>query len=378
MLWIHIGGRKTGSSTLQSFFKTNSAVLPSLGFQYPSAGLFGAAHHDLMDELRGRGTRKEGNTWAALAKSLEGPSVPAIVSSEMFEILTPEQIAKIPTFFPSDQKFTVLAVLRHPVSLLPSAYSQKTKTSANRLDFDGFFEASMAEGRVSIHQTLERWAEVFGWDAIRVRYLDRKTLYQGDLMADAVHLLAPSAAPEAVAQLERVPSLNISPGWKVVEMIRDYVNREFVDHQREGRNKEERAQRRKLKDALDRKVVVEIARELGTLEDKGLYMTRAQAERCMASFKEDAEKLNPLLVHDQIPVPADLDALGFRERSFLPGVSHISAEEREKFAVLLASYLEAHRVRTEERNALLLRRAERAKQREEKQQKGKGGAKKAA
>ena len=69
MLWIHIGLRKAGSSTLQSFLRTNQEALEPLGLRYPTLGLLGNAHHDLVSELKGRPPRKENYGWAALPKA---------------------------------------------------------------------------------------------------------------------------------------------------------------------------------------------------------------------------------------------------------------------------------------------------------------------
>jgi hypothetical protein len=124
---------------------------------------------------------------------------------------------------------------------------------------------------------------------------------------------------------------------------------------------------------------VEIAEQMGTLSDKGLYMTRAQAELSLARYKEDVEKINPKLTQDQIPAPLGLDASGFKERSFLPEASHVPAEQRVEFGGLLAEHVAAGRVHTEERKALLQRRREKVKKREKREKReGKLGKKKAA
>ena len=299
---------------------------------------------------------------------MEGDAKTTFVSSEMFEPLSLKAIQKIPAYFPADQKFTILAVMRSPVDLLPSIYSQRTKTGTNRLDFDQYFDQVLSTERISIYETLEAWAQVFGWDALRVRYLDRTHLHQGDLISDVLQLLLPQADPARLAALERVSTQNTSPGWKLVEMLRDNFNRLLPEREKGEYSKEERAERLLLKESLNRQVMLEIDQKMGGMSERGLYMTRPQAELSLARYKEDVARINPKLVWDQIPTPLELDESGFKERIFLPDASHVSAEQREQFAGLLAQYVQAGRERAEERKAVLQRRQEKAQKREKKRE----------
>jgi len=349
MLYIHIGLRKAGSSTIQHFFKKNQVALGPLGLVYPKSGLVGAAHHALYEDLKKNpvGVRPEG--WAALAEEIKGDPRATLVSSEMFEVLKIEHIRKIPLYFPADQKFKIIVVLRNPLDLIPSIYSQATKFGSNVLDFDTFFTTLAQKGRLVNLPMVRTWAQVFGWESIEVRLLESAYLEKGDLVSETLKLTLPEASPEALDSLDKTSARNLSPGWKMVEMIRDYVMKELPhSKRREGNQADRRSKRNEvratLRRSLKREVLVEIARDLETLADKGLYLSGPQARLALGRFQKDIERINARLVTAKIPEPSWLDGSTFRERPFLPDVSHISEEEREKFAALMKRYLDNGRM----------------------------------
>jgi hypothetical protein len=91
-------------------------------------------------------------------------------------------------------------------------YAQRTKRATNCLDFDAYFKS--LRKNVTVLPRIERWAAVFGWQAIRVRTLDPAVLVGGDLVSDVLHALSVAgAAPE-------VPSLNTQPHWITLEVQR--------------------------------------------------------------------------------------------------------------------------------------------------------------
>ena len=81
---------------------------------------------------------------------------------------------------------------------------------------------------------------------------------------------------------------------------------------------------------------------MGWTEDRGLYLTRSQAERCLEVFRASVSAMNEYLP-EQVPLPLDLDARGFVEREFLPSAAHIPRIELREFYDQVAELVAAQK-----------------------------------
>ncbi len=111
-------------------------------------------------------------------------------------------------------------ILRDLIDLVPSSYAQMVKTGRKTHDFDLFFIRRLRERRMNYAETAGRWAEVFGWEALRVRLLDRVHLLNGDLIDDFLAILDVDPASREARGLKRPARANVTPGWRVVEALR--------------------------------------------------------------------------------------------------------------------------------------------------------------
>ncbi len=127
-LVLHIGGHRTGSTSVQAALHASRKRLGRAGILYPTAGLSTVAHHSLANAIRE--AKVEGGGRPALSGCLEGlhreirlsKCHTVIISSE--ELIStcdyrPDGLSQLFALFSEVQ---VLCFLRHQAPLLESAY----------------------------------------------------------------------------------------------------------------------------------------------------------------------------------------------------------------------------------------------------------------
>jgi hypothetical protein len=185
---LHIGRHKTGTSAIQHFLSRNRPRLGRLGWDYPRSLSGRAAHHDFvagLDSRRGVGDAR--TTPDGLVREAERMTAwlttpgDKIVSSEAFQNLDPEILRDV---FPAGRT-RVLVYLREPLDYLISSYAQTIQAQAARTPFVNY----AASFRPDYARFLDRWAAVFGDDAIQARVYDRSVLCGGDIVHDFVEAL---------------------------------------------------------------------------------------------------------------------------------------------------------------------------------------------
>jgi hypothetical protein len=335
MIVIHIGLRKSGSSSLQYFLSANEAALRDAGVEYPRLGRSGrltqTAHRNLQCELRGRnavfdpalGTVEDvANYW----RRAEGQTM--ILSCEGFEECTAKEAARLKTLARGDETFRIILIIRDLVSLIPSSYGQKIKSGVNHVDFDTFFERRMKEPRVDYFQTARNWAAVFGWEALRIRVLEPQHLLNGDLIDDFLAVADIDPDGPFVSSMERPGRVNVTPGWRVLEALRalyggwhglddDHCLANAADHDLDWRQDVGLS-------------ATEVGERLGWNAERGNYLTHDQALDCLETYANAVAAIN-LFAKDPIATPRSLDAIGFEPRRQLLHSSLIKPNKLRAF-----------------------------------------------
>jgi hypothetical protein len=333
MIVVHMGLKKAGSTSIQAFLKDNEKSLRALSVDYAHVGRRErAAHHNFAREII-KGLKKFDPEYGTLSGLTEywrhAPGRTLVISSELLEEAEVEQIAVLRDILAQARKneeFRIVLVLRELLDLMPSSYAQKVKFGVRVADFDSFFDERLQARRVNYFQTAKRWADVFGWHQLRVRLLDIKHLVNGDLIDDfmAVCDLDLASVQESIRRRPRIS--NTSPGWKTLEALRALFSAGDVSDLGYASGA-----KLKLKERKEiGKRAIKVGNELGWNDEKGYYLTRAQAQVCLEIFRSSIEALNECLP-EPIPVPIDLESRGFRDREFLPDVGHIPTEELRSF-----------------------------------------------
>jgi hypothetical protein len=344
MIVIHIGFPKAGSTTIQTYLNTNQAALRGLSIDFPTLGLANRAnHHTIAHELAGRMERikpKHGGVPELVAHLRGTPYETTIISSECFTPFSGELVSKLAdTFAEIDQRFRIVQVIRPLVEIATSSYAQRIRHGSLTCDFDDFFELLSTRDKFNALDVAGRWACVVGWAAIRVRVLDPAQLVNGDLIDDFLVAADLDPGEPALGNLPRPRRTNGSTGWRALEAIRAlFSGQSRLDDshplaKRAAEGLHERLPKKRIGAAAE-----EVATENGWSKDRGLYLTREQAERLNREYETAIARLNERL-SVRLDKPVDLEARGFVERDFLPSAGHIRPKELKEFYDAVAERL---------------------------------------
>ena len=105
----------------------------------------------------------------------------------------------------------ILIYVRDYPAWVVSLYAQHTKLGRNVRDFDSFM--GVMSGQASIRKPLERWAQAFGDEAIRLRPLTPDSLAGGRLETDLLAALGIDLPVESRIR-------NAAPPWMALELQR--------------------------------------------------------------------------------------------------------------------------------------------------------------
>ena len=223
MFYIHIGVHKTGSTTLQRFFRLNADVLAEAGVLYPDIGISNSGHHEIAHAAR-RGEFKTGLIAELSAFAKANGDAAALISTEAFDVLRRRPIKRlVASLKPHEAK--VFVYVRDFTRLVPSKYSQLTKSGENLADFDAFFERVVAREMAKAELPIERWASIVGWPNVRIRALDPRSLVGGELIPDALDALGLDQALLERCDPATLRPVNTTPHWTAVEAVRAVAGR---------------------------------------------------------------------------------------------------------------------------------------------------------
>lgn len=209
-LFLHIGRGKSGSSTIQSLAHEYTDFMNAMGIACPLTVHGLANHARLAAALQTPGNDPE--TIEKFRKDVRrNKRKKVFISAEALFSLTKAGMQQLKRHA-GDREIRLLCYIRDYPSWLQSIYGQRTKRAANVEDFDTYYQAMRRS--ISALPRLERWAEVFGWEAMHVRPLQAASLAAGDLVADVLHALGVNAIPPDVE------TRNVSPHWMSLELQR--------------------------------------------------------------------------------------------------------------------------------------------------------------
>lgn len=348
MIAIHIGLKKSGSSTIQHFFSTNRRALRKVSIDFPAVVLSGNNHHNIAQELSGSGRfdPKPGTLSDLVAYRSRKKKRVMFLSAEPFESLDLDAIAKLRSALlpvQQDGNFRIIMIVRDLVDLIPSSYAQKIKFGHHSYDFDTFFKLRKKQARVDYYETAAKWAEVFGWQNLRVRSLDARYLRNGDLIDEILTLLEADPADERVAEMDRAGIRNIRPGWRVLECVRALSNK---THNLPPSHPILFAVAQNAGDKNLGRLAMEAGERMGWNADKGLYLTRKQARECVGIYRDAVERLNKQIL-EPLPYPQSLSERNFIGRKEALSIASIPRSDVLGFYDLTADLWRQQAVESE-------------------------------
>jgi hypothetical protein len=233
-LFLHIGTEKTGTTSVQKFFKANRELLKRNGIVYPAApgnqnhtGLAASAQDDekrgplrksLGIKNRADVLRFRAEMLTELAAELsERPYKTAFMSGEhcSSRLLDDVEVQwlkdELGKFF---DKMHIIVYIRRQDDYLLSTYSTSVKSgSTNPLRIP---PDRTIEQRYDHWDMLQRWARVFGRDKVICRKFERATLKSGDIVDDVMDI----AGIDPALGFERPEDVNEALDAETLEFLR--------------------------------------------------------------------------------------------------------------------------------------------------------------
>lgn len=224
--YLHIGTRKTSTTSIQSAFAEHRAALEEIGVCYPR-GLsanqrelaFAAGAAEKMVEYRpilGSGFEECVHTSRAMVidvldKWLARPDLPAIVfSAEDLSKLERSHIYELKALFDArDVEVKVLCYLRRQYDYVASNVSTIARNGGVLSHLlDAFSESEVEYYRLNYRALLEDWAAVFGWDSLAVGLYEESGSDQLGIVARVMEQVGLAREPSLVGDRRENAALN--------------------------------------------------------------------------------------------------------------------------------------------------------------------------
>ncbi len=236
---LHVGLHKTGSSALQEFLSANTALLASLGAEYPERLSAFPAHQELAWCLM-----KQAPAWADRAyvakevlshyrrQAEESDREILILSSEDLSSLDtdPASIEALRETF-ADYDVSIVVYLRPQIDFLVSLYHHAVRSGNEQRTFLEYFQESVRLRAVQYERRLAVWNRIFGHEHLLIRHYDRATAKQGGIAKDFFEALELDVSLDDVA-----PTVNIGIHPALSEAHR-YINKLAVEGTEVGKAK---------------------------------------------------------------------------------------------------------------------------------------------
>ena len=233
-IFLHIGAEKTGTSSIQRFFKANRDILRSRSILYSKVAGFenhmalsaAAQNDEKMDDLRmvfeldtpAKVREFRTSLSIKLAEEARESGCSTLVfsgehcSSRLVGVTEVEMLAGI--LRPISRDIVVVVYIRRQDDFLCSSYSTDVKSG-----FTGEItlpSAQLRQARYDYYELLRRWSSVFGRENILCRIYDTDRLKGGDVVEDFVDTMGLAMDDDYV----RPPRVNESLDVAALEFLR--------------------------------------------------------------------------------------------------------------------------------------------------------------
>lgn len=211
-LVIHIGGHKTGSTTIQEAFAAGQVRLEGAQVLYPARLDHNYLRADVLSHVNGtplpaRGPRML--SFAQLAKRIGNAKAKyALISAEYLETVEPDVLRQIVAqyFEPVVDEVRIVAYVRPHIPRLLSGYSEALKIGWFQDGLDVFFDKTVADGTQHYAARFAKWRAAFG-DAFVLRPMIRSQLAGGSVLEDFI--ATAFAGERAVALPDQVSNASL-------------------------------------------------------------------------------------------------------------------------------------------------------------------------
>lgn len=182
-LVIHLGDRKTGSTSIQSALASKSWRCPSARLIYPSSSNHNSLANALRDVGNGRSLAQRGERLRA--RLLRRDAEFGVLSAEHFEFVSPHDLATfLDKYLPESlPQLRLIAYIRPHADRLLSTFAERSKLGARCASPAQLHRALLANGLLQYAPRLREWRNVFG-KKITFKPFIRSMLYEKDVVLD--------------------------------------------------------------------------------------------------------------------------------------------------------------------------------------------------
>lgn len=280
-LVIHIGDRKTGSTSIQEALANQAWQSPQTRICYP---VDARNHNALAFTLFKRERRKhQARRFAEVAGLIaQSDAEIAVISSEGFESVNPEELkAAIEQHLPQvSQNLRVIGYVRPHVDRFLSSYAETVKLGRVNKAMSSFFDTTLENGKFFYHPRFRAWGEVFGTD-FTLRPFLRETLYQGNVVKDFLQLVLRGQPFSLTGEVKSNASLPIRDLALVREM--HTVIRSMEQTQQKHRP---------FQDALGERLALKLLSTPSTAAGRRLDAPKELLLKLQETYQEDARLMD--------------------------------------------------------------------------------------
>ncbi len=183
---IHIGTHKTGTSAIQDFLLLNRKALSRHGFLYPQKSR--RDYYEIKNSEVFVPPWKFKN-YHKLVRLCHRRDRHVIVSSETFSLI--RDVAPIQEAL-GDVKPTIICYLRRQDTFIQSFYNQAVKNDAEYRPITAY----QPPATLDYDKLLDRWANVFGQENLKIRPYEKDAFKNGDLVTDFLSLIGLDLTPD--------------------------------------------------------------------------------------------------------------------------------------------------------------------------------------
>ncbi len=210
-LIVHIGARKTGTTSVQKVLKQNMALLAKEGVFVTNA-LNRDADNIFADYfLKNQSSDEKWNIWLAEWKqAMDSGCDRAVISSESLTDLSKDEVHKFATFFrPHFNEFQILFYVRRQDIVATSHYSTALRGGGVRSNLisEGMGSRGLRGFQYSL--TAECWENSFGLSAINIRVFPDPRREGWDTVKDFIPFLG-LEKPELLSPADQVYNSRLS------------------------------------------------------------------------------------------------------------------------------------------------------------------------
>jgi hypothetical protein len=213
-LVIHIGGHKTGSTTIQEAFAARQVQLAGASIQYPARLDHNYLRADIISHVKGTPLPTRGPRLLSLVqlsrRIQKTKDKYILLSAEYFECVEPRIFKDIVDqhFAPVVDEIKIVAYVRPHAQRLLSGYSEALKIGWFQDDLEAFFQKNVTDGTLNYAPRFAKWRDAFG-DAFILRPMIAKEIVGGSVLDDFLATAFPGERVVRLPQGARNQSLDL-------------------------------------------------------------------------------------------------------------------------------------------------------------------------